>query len=634
VDFFLYDGYLQYKFVAVGDVWVSFDLEVKIPKIVKADFLQNAVCAPSDATGGKTKPDFKLPKLTMKTSLFIKNDLDDKTEEGELLVLAAVEEIRWIAQTFIEISLGTAVGALRVRSAYPDCQPSGLFISADIETDFGLGKGLKKFLRLPNPKADIDFGVTWLDQPGTDASDAIQSFFFRTNITDYQMMGITVEAATIEIQYFDDKEFIRRRDFDKNTCCALEGVSDCSVPNNALETFINRGDVTAQPTIGLFLTIQDLSWYGSKYYSQCGLRLSVLALDRSSFAHRPFSNSLSPSLDSHAVVKFSAIELEFIYQLDVDDFATRFYLFVACQALFIDADLTVLIESTEGGDNFIAAFEASIEANVGAGTVTTYLAASASVGDYIYTDDTSDTRALQGGSLEDADWDLDFYTKWETAQWLKDLGEFIWQGLKALYEVIKFVWDKITEGVTIAWNAIKNLANVIGGAIADLLTGISDKLDELNEELSEGIDAAVNFLDGEGAVGEFAADVLNALDDIATFSLDRVTDAVDFAAGIFSGDWSAAGEAAANLFGCSKSVSGKKEKVVNPVEYDKVFGCPLRYKGKLDARQRLDTCLKKVLTLNVVRLSKQYGKSANVSSSYRTPARTSEVRTILRESAQ
>ena len=60
----------------------------------------------------------------MKTALLVQNDLDRETD-GELLILLAIEEIVWEYKSFLQVSFGSALATLRVRSENPDCAPSG-----------------------------------------------------------------------------------------------------------------------------------------------------------------------------------------------------------------------------------------------------------------------------------------------------------------------------------------------------------------------------------------------------------------------------------------------------------------------------------------------------------------------------
>jgi len=260
--------------------------------------------------------------------------------------------------------------------------------------------------------------------------------------------------------------------------------------------------------------------------------------------------------------------LEFIYsQAAIDDFLTRVRLAVKVEVLFLlGVDVEVVFEISDSGA--FASFSATIEANVGLGTLTSGIDAQAAIGDYLY-----DDGGTSESSLLAADWDLDVTFDWETAQWLKDLGALILQGLRVLADAIVFVWNAIVDFVEEAWETIKNIAAAIGGAIADFLDGVNEALEAAQDFINKGVEAVVALLDGAnlGILG----DIVEGLADIGNFVIDRFQDGLDIVAGIFTGDWSRVGEAAANLFGFSK-VSSKKE-VISTGTFDEIFGCPLLY---------------------------------------------------------
>lgn len=62
-----------------------------ITGISKIDAKKALACVPKKG-GPKKAPKNTMPKLTIKTALLVQNDLNDE-EDGELLVLAAVEEV-------------------------------------------------------------------------------------------------------------------------------------------------------------------------------------------------------------------------------------------------------------------------------------------------------------------------------------------------------------------------------------------------------------------------------------------------------------------------------------------------------------------------------------------------------------
>lgn len=561
-DFTLYDGLVQYQYVATGDIWIQYDFEASIPKIgsgnddPKDGTFDPFDCIPSDGLEAVGLPD--LPKITAKLSIFIDNN---EPASSELVVLAAVEEVV-LNLSILEVNLGSGVAALRLQSSTPECQPSGLFLSANVRLNMGAVGELASFLSGGNSvnTVEVDMGVTWKDDVAFGSGDFLQSVFLRLELNDFAVMGLNVDKAFVEVQYFDDKEFIRRRDFDLNVCCSLPGVSNCNVANLALAEWIARDDVSPQPTIGMFFGIQDLVFLGGGEWS-----MDVRYL-----------------LTHWKVVRLKKVNVEFIFQISQSDAALRFFLEADLQVLFlIDIKTLVLIEASDG--KFLAAFEASISVNVGLGIGNTGIRASAEVTEYAYPAiDSGETSS--GTSLINADWDLEFFATWETTEWLDDLAELIYEGLKAIGDALIAVWNGITMFVEAAWEAIKDLAAAIGGVIADVFDAIGEQVDQVNDGISAGIGFAVDILEGRGPVGDFAAGVLKGLDTTITFVLDTVGNVVDLSSSIFRGDWSAAGEAIVNLFGFSNSIRGKQVGLCSQVSpfpsecgngLDATFGCPL-----------------------------------------------------------
>lgn len=225
---------------------------------------QDVICKPSEKVTRASTRD--IPKILTKGSLFIKNDLLTDTENGELLVVMAVDEIKMIVAKVLSLDLGSAYGALRVRSEDPSCFPSGLFIGGKLKPVFTVGEGLKPFLSiLPELEIDVKAGITWLDDGSAeDESDYIQSFFFRGEMQ-FGFLGIST-TSEIELQYFDDKEFIRRKRFNETVCCTEEkGATQCGTPNSALDSFISNTNVTPQPTIAMFMALNNMTFGGSKF---------------------------------------------------------------------------------------------------------------------------------------------------------------------------------------------------------------------------------------------------------------------------------------------------------------------------------------------------------------------------------
>ena len=215
-------------------------------------------------------------------------------------------------------------------------------------------------------------------------------------------------------------------------------------------------------------------------------------------------------------------------------------IFLACEveALYL-VGISIRVKFLKTPQGTEAEFFASTTLDALVGKLKVSLTAKAAVGDYLNSQDSEstralatlddkETRALSSGNLLDADWDLQFQCDWETAQWLKDLGAAIVEGLKIIGAAIAFVWNEITEFVSVAWDAIKDLAAEIGGAIAGLFLEMGKLVDGAKYFVAEGVDAAAIFLRGEaGALGDFAADALQFAGEVAGFAFDRFGDALD-----------------------------------------------------------------------------------------------------------
>ena len=226
------------------------------------------------------------------------------------------------------------------------------------------------------------------------------------------------------------------------------------------------------------------------------------------------------------MVVFRNIELELIVQLDLDG-ALRATAYADLEVLFIlDSRLGVTFEKYE--DNWMAEFQAEIKLNIGIGTITTGVIASVSVGEYTITEQErirmlhstaknhteyeGTSRELALGSFKDADWDLEFYSDWETAQWLEDFGELIYEGLKEIYKVLAEAWDALVKFVEDVWNAVKDLGKAIGGAIADLFEGINQAIEEVGKFVDDGVDLSFrSFLGSQRLSSHNALYALTAL---------------------------------------------------------------------------------------------------------------------------
>jgi hypothetical protein len=501
-SFTVFDGYTDYSFQVDADLWLDFALKIAIPKMLPGDLKQDSLCPAPESS--PPVPKKEMPEFLLKASIFIK---DDSSGSGEIMAVAAFDYMKMVFKGIIEIDLGAALAALRIRSSNAECFPSGFFLNAEIEPklDISDDSPLKPLMFfIPSLKADVAAGVTWLDN-GTakGAQDIIQSFFLKADL-DFDFLGI-VQTARVEFQYFDDKEFIRRRNFDKEKCCDNDETVSCNIPDTALNKFVNDDKFSPKPTIGIYAGVEDI-----KFAFGCKLRLHM------SFEFYLSIASLISILFSIIVVVFENISLELIVQLDLDG-ALRARAEADITALFVQIYTQVLFEKYE--DNWMASFQGEIEANIGVGTVIAGVIASVSVGEYTVTErerirmlqitednnaeaeDASSSRELALGSFKDADWDLEFYSNWETAQWVEDLGEFIYEGLVLVYNELSKAWNDLVDFVEKTWGGIKQLAELIGGEIAKMFKGISQAIDEAGKIADDAVDYVVAALDGEGLKG-------------------------------------------------------------------------------------------------------------------------------------
>jgi len=208
---------------------------------------------------------------------------------------------------------------------------------------------------------------------------------------------------------------------------------------------------------------------------------------------------------------------------------------------------------------------------------------------------------------------------------LEDLGKLILEGLKIVGDFLSAAWNAITDFVTDAFQAVLDLARAIGGAIADVLDSINDAIDSVQATISDGINVVVGFFDGNGA-GALGS-VVGAIGDVLNFAIDKFQQGVDILIGIFRGNWKAVGDAAANFFGFSKSVSKRKINAYSPERFwDEAsppgpFPCPLRYNCKSVYGRYIFQFSDKLRNLLIVDHSQQLGRSVSAPSVLNTVAK-------------
>lgn len=261
------------------------------------------------------------------------------------------------------------------------------------------------------------------------------------------LMGIRLQVDA-EIQYISEKEFVRRRTYAFEDCCLSAGnSSECTTPDekSPITKWIDDTSINAQPTVAFYLDVKQ----GSS------------------------------TLSFFSVLTFKEIQVRFLAQFE-SDAAFELYIRTKITVFYIaDIDAFVSFTARDGFSSWKAEFGVTAEIELGLGKATFGLEGFVEVGEYLY--DTSSTAVaplvedggavVQAATFRDADWDITFTADWETAQWLKDVGEFILEGLKVLYGLLEDAWNAIVGFVEDVWEGIKELVGIIGGAINDLLDG-------------------------------------------------------------------------------------------------------------------------------------------------------------------
>jgi len=275
-----FDGNVQYDLVNVsGDAWLSFGIDIGVPKLLNA-IPSDIICIPLGGNEKPAKPAGPPFNVQVAGSLFVKNDLGDEDDDGELLILGVVDEIIIKFKGVVQIDVGTLNAALRIRASKPECFPSGLFFSAIISPVVTFGVKVSPFLSFafePNGEREIFGGVSWLDRGDVKPKDYIQSFFYKET-REMVFLGITFDSL-LEFQYFDDKEFARRQDFDPTVCCPEGGeFANCEIPDTGLAKLMTREKDTfkVQPTFGIFAQLENMDFFGSKFvlkFCFCGFYL-------------------------------------------------------------------------------------------------------------------------------------------------------------------------------------------------------------------------------------------------------------------------------------------------------------------------------------------------------------------------
>ena len=237
---------------------------------------------------------------------------------------------------------------------------------------------------------------------------------------------------------------------------------------------------------------------------------------------------------SSKVFKLNNAELNVIFQ--VVDGGSVYVLFNADVTVAFIANIRVGVEFLKTTKTIDASFFAETEVNVGVGVVMVSLRGSASISASCNTDTSTralmqfedeESRALQAcEGIDKVDWALEFSSMWKTAQWLKDLGTAIVEGLKEVFKAIEAVWNGIKQFVAQAWEAIKDIAKAIGGAIASVLDEIGKAVDVAQDAIGDGLDAVESFFSNDVNC-DICGDVTAALQNVVDFSIERLGDVLD-----------------------------------------------------------------------------------------------------------
>jgi hypothetical protein len=269
-----FDGNVEYQLINIsGDAWLAYRLLIIPPKYNPPSPINTVlICIPSAGAEKPVSP--KKPFFTVEFNgkMFIKNDIDDESENGgELLILSVIDKFVIYIQGVVEIDVGTVAAALRIRSNNPDCFPSGIFFRLDESPVLTLGPKVSPFLTFVDDdptfinNRKIAAGVTWLDQGEVKPDEYLQSFFYKETRS-LSFLGIIPYITDVEFQYFHDREFTRRQDFDTNVCCPEGGeFTNCNIDDTGLAKLIRSGYINPQPTIALFAQLRDMNFFDSKF---------------------------------------------------------------------------------------------------------------------------------------------------------------------------------------------------------------------------------------------------------------------------------------------------------------------------------------------------------------------------------
>mmetsp|Transcript_6388 Transcript_6388/g.12042 ORF Transcript_6388/g.12042 Transcript_6388/m.12042 type:complete len:1804 (-) Transcript_6388:97-5508(-) len=545
---YFFDGFNENQLRPTGELWLALDFVLDIGKPPEK---------PSDATPTKCIVDFaksltgesnyepvlknRMPSLRMQTSVFVQNI--EQSPDRESLVMFVLEEIDYIeppsksifgkilnglqirqAKDQVDVNL-LVLGAFRRNSGRPECNPDGFFIKVDIEVKSAVEE-LSTFLNLPEIRATADYGVTWNDE-----NAEILSLFFRFNLSGYSFLGIQLGNQQIEIQYFSENEFNRRRQF-LDLCCQ---ETACNIDQSSqIFKFVTDPTVSPATTLGMTFKMNEIC------FANCN------------------------------ILKISNIEVYFIFQLsNIEDSSLDLYFQATIRCLFVTLDS--IVQFQKRGDYYAAFFQLELDIDIGlvsATVVMTGAMESSNIPNRNLEIATTD-RQLQSNSFLDADWDINFVLEF-ALDFLKEIMKFVKEVLNTIFKAVVEVVDFIVDVAKAVWDGIKRIGNEIGGIVQNAISDIARGFQEVDDPL-EAIAVVGNALfDAGEALVDVAISVFNNV--VAIFG-----DAIKAIANLLSDAFDAAEEFFVNdIWGGGLFGKGTKNRDFLIAEFDDTWNCQKR----------------------------------------------------------
>lgn len=541
--FTYYDGNVEYSFPGgfQGDAWLGFALKFVVPEVPKD--LTKLVCIPVPLIRSPTELS-NILEVELSGSMFIKNDLNNG-DDGELLVLGKIGDYDPITISLrggFKIEIDAEINAaLRVRSERPECFPSGLFFQARINPKMTFGALSSPILEFSSSDTqgdtEVSTGVTWKDRGDVEPEDYLQSIFLRAERT-FVFLGesFTVE---VEIQYFNDQEFTRRKNFDAVVCC--EGGTQCDVSETSslAEFLLDDENIQPQPTFAVYAELRGFNFY--------------------------------------EIVKIEEVKLFVLFQIPKEENGVSLIIQFSAKvsALIFSAETLVIFAATENGA--YASFEGTIEIDAGRvlGKAIITVKGRAEIGDYLNREQDAplivpnSDRDLQDVSFGDADWSLSVDVDYSPPQWLADIGKGIVNAVKFIANEIGEAWDEVTAFVQDSFDAIVSLGRELGDEISEIFDALASAVGEAGDELEGAIDSVASLF-GDAGVGPIE-DFLEGFSDIAGFAFDVFESGFSIGSDIFSGDFSNIDDTLEETFTSSKIIKINPSNAMGKLGCNKVY---------------------------------------------------------------